>query len=216
MEKLLEQFAKIPLQQKLIAVGVVVLLVAVATWFFSVDPARAQIADNDARIEKQEAQLLKLQQQAQHRTQFMREVERLKQRLREAEEQLPKQAEIPKLLRDIAYEAQQSGLRLDRFEIQSETQEGDFARVPVKMSVRGSYHEIAVFFDRLSKMPRIVNVTDMLMTKPALENKKIVVNSSYTATTYRFLDKAPEPEKKPGEAKKPKKKSDKDDDKGEG
>ena len=80
MEKLLEQFAKIPLQQKLIGVGVVVLLIAGATWWLSVDPARDQIADNEARIEKQEAQLLKLQQQAQHRTQFMREVERLKQR----------------------------------------------------------------------------------------------------------------------------------------
>src|SRR5439155_13253821 len=95
------------------------------------------------------------------------------------------------------YEAQQSGLRLDRFEIQSESQQGDFAQVPVKMSVRGSYHEIAVFFDRLAKMPRIVNVTDLQMTQPTMENKKIVVGSSYTATTYRFLDKAPE---KPGAA----------------
>ncbi len=213
MEKLLEKFAKVPLQQKLIAVGAVVVLIGVATYFMSVDPALAQISDNEARIEKQEAQLLKLQQQAQHRTQFMREVERLKQRLREAEEQLPKQAEIPKLLRDIAYEAQQSGLRLDRFEIQSETQEGDFARVPVKMSVRGGYHEIAVFFDRLAKMPRIVNVTDLLMTKPELENKKIVVSSSYTATTYRFLDKPPEPAAGDEGPKKPKKKSE--DDKGE-
>lgn len=192
MEKLLENFAKIPLQQKLIGVGIIVVLIGVGAWFLSISPARATIADNDAKIEKQEAELLKLQQQAQHRTQFMREVERLKQRLREAEEQLPKQAEIPKLLRDIAYEAQQSGLRLDRFEIQAETQQGDFAQVPVKMSVRGSYHEIAVFFDRLAKMPRIVNVTDLNMTQPTMENKKIVVGSSYTATTYRFLDKIPE------------------------
>ena len=207
MEKLLEQFAKIPLQQKQIAVRAVVVLIGVATYFMSVDPALAQIADNEARIETQEAQLLKLQQQAQHRTQFMREVERLKQRLREAEEQLPKLAEIPKLLRDITYEAQQSGLRVDRFETQSESQEGDFARVPVKMSVRGGYHEIAVFFDRLAKMPRIVNVTDLLMTKPELENKKIVVSSSYTATTYRFLDKAPEPAAGDAGPKKPKKKA---------
>jgi type IV pilus assembly protein PilO len=192
MEKFLENFAKIPLQQKMIGVGAAVALILVAAWFMSIDPARTTIAENDEKIQKQEAELLKLQQQAQHRTQFMREVERLKQRLREAEEQLPKQAEIPKLLRDIAYEAQQSGLRLDRFEIQSESQQGDFSQVPVKMSVRGSYHEIAVFFDRLSKMPRIVNVTDLNMTTPQMENKKLVVGSSYTATTYRFLDKLPE------------------------
>ena len=60
MEKLLEKFAKIPLQQKLIAVGAVVALVALATYFLSVDPSLSQIADNDARIEQQDAQLLKL------------------------------------------------------------------------------------------------------------------------------------------------------------
>jgi type IV pilus assembly protein PilO len=189
MEKFLEQFAKVPLQQKLIGVGALVVLIFALLWFMSVSPARDTIATNAERIEKQEAELLKLQQQAQHRTQFMREVERLKQRLREAEEQLPKQAEIPKLLKDIEYEAKQSGLRMDRFEIQSESVQGDFAAVPVKMSVRGSYHEIAVFLDRLSKLSRIVNVTDLNMTTPTMENKKIVVGSSYTATTYRFLEK---------------------------
>lgn len=193
MEKFLEQFAKIPLQQKLIGVGVIVVAIFALLWVMSVSPARDTIAANDERIAKQEQELLKLQQQAQHRTQFMREVERLKQRLREAEEQLPKQAEIPKLLKDIEYEAKQSGLRMDRFEIQSESQQGDFAAVPVKMSVRGSYHEIAVFLDRLSKLSRIVNVTDVTMTSPTMENKKIVVGSSYTATTYRFLDKTPPP-----------------------
>ena len=192
MEKFLENFAKIPIQQKAAGMGVLVIVVAAGAYFFSVEPAMTTIGENDDKIAKQEGELLKLQQQAQHRTQFMREVERLKQRLREAEEQLPKQAELAKLLRDISYEAQQSGLRLDRFDIQSESQQGDFAQVPVKMSVRGSYHEIAVFFDRLSKMPRIVNVTDLVMTTPQMENKKLVVGSSYTATTYRFLDKPPE------------------------
>ncbi len=40
---------------------------------------------------------------------------------------------------------------------------------------------------------RIVNVTDLQMITPTTENKKIVVVSNFTATTYRFLDKAPEP-----------------------
>ncbi len=189
MEKFLESFAKIPLQQKLGAVGALVAIIGLGTYFLSVSAAVAQIEAHDASLEKQDAELLKLQQQAQHRTQFMREVERLKQRLREAEEQLPKQAEIPKVLRDIDYEAKQAGLRVDRFEPQGEQVQGDFAAVPLKMTVRGNYHEIAVFLDRLSKMPRIVNVTDVNMTAPNIENKKIVVASSYTATTYRFLER---------------------------
>ncbi len=189
MEKFLEQFAKIPLQQKIaIAVGGVVLIGAM-TYLLSVSDAVAKIESLDEQIATQETQLVELEAKAQHRQQFLREVERLKQRLREAEEQLPKQQEIPKVLRDIDYEAKQAGLRVDRFEPQVEAQQGDFAAVPLKMTVRGNYHEIAVFLDRLSKMPRIVNVTDLNMTTPNVENKKIVVASSYTATTYRFLER---------------------------
>lgn len=188
MEKFLEQFGKIPLQQKL--AGLVLFMIATAgiTYLYWISDQIDVMAENAVTIEKQQAELVKLQQQAQHRTQFMREVERLRQRLREAEEQLPKQAEVEKLLRDVAYEAQQSGLQLRRFELQNEQSRGDFAAVPVQMRVNGSYHEIAVFLDRLSKMPRIVNVTDLNMTAPRVENKKIVLDSQYLATTYRFLE----------------------------
>jgi type IV pilus assembly protein PilO len=198
MEKFLESFAKVPLQQKLAGVVLLVAAMGAGTYFLSVADSLTTIEEHDATLEKQEVELQKLNRQAQNRTQFLREVERLKQRLREAEEQLPKQAEIPKVLKDIDYEAKQAGLRVDRFEPQGDQLQGDFAAVPLKMTVRGNYHEIAVFLDRLSKMPRIVNVTDLNMTAPVIENKKIVVGSSYTATTYRFLEReAPPPSTEP-------------------
>ena len=189
MEKQLEQFAKIPNQHKLgAAAGAIVALVGL-TWYMWITDAEAAIEQNQERIQAQADELDRLQTQAQFRSQFMREVERLKQRLREAEEQLPKAAEVPKLLRDISYEANQSGLRVDRFELKGEQRKGDFAAVPVLMKVGGSYHEIAVFLDRLAKMPRIVNVSNLQMTQPSLENKKIVLSSTFDATTYRFLER---------------------------
>lgn len=200
MDKFLESFAKVPLQQKVAALALAVLLVGVATYSLSVSESLEKVESLDGEIARQETQLVELEQKAQHRTQFLREVERLKQRLREAEEQLPKQAEIPKVLRDIDYEAKQAGLRVDRFEPQVEAQQGDFAAVPLKMTVRGNYHELAVFLDRLSKMPRIVNITDLNMTAPTVENKKLVVASSYTATTYRFLERLDDEKAKDGAA----------------
>lgn len=199
MEKFLEQFSKVPLQQKLGALVLFMLAVGGITYLYWISEKLDVMAAHEQTIQTQQAELVKLQQQAQHRTQFMREVERLRQRLREAEEQLPKQAEVEKLLRDVAYEAQQSGLQLNRFELQNEASQGDFSAVPVKMKVRGSYHEIAVFLDRLSKMPRIVNVTDLKMTTPKVENKKIVLESEYLATTYRFLEQPSGGEKPAGD-----------------
>lgn len=197
MDKYIDAFAKIPAIQKVLAMVVIVLVIAGGTYAFGVADSMSRLAESEETLLQQQAEMAKLNQQAQHRVQFVREVEKLRQRLREAEEQLPKQAEVEKLLRDVAYEAQQSGLQMDRFELQGEVVEGDFARVPVKMTVRGGYHEIAVLLDRLSKMSRIVNVTDLVMEKPRLENKKIVVTSNYLATTYRFVERSEQkPEKK--------------------
>ena len=190
MEKFLDQFAKVPGQQKALIVIVAILAIGGLTYVYGVSDKLDVIEENQSTIDRQQAELVKLQQQAQHRTQFMREVERLRQRLREAEEQLPKNAEVEKLLRDVAYEAQQSGLQLNRFELKPEQVQGDFAAVPVLMKVAGSYHEVAVFLDRLSKLPRIVNVTNLTMMKPQVINKKIVLESQYTATTYRFIEAA--------------------------
>lgn len=189
MEKFLDQFSKIPAAHKGLGLLAAVLLLIMAVYGLWIVDYQTQIEEHDATIAQQEAELLKLQTQAQYRSQYMREVERLRQRLREAEEQLPKAAEVPKLLRDISYEANQSGLRVDRFEIRPEQKRGEFAAVPVQMKVAGSYHEIAVFLDRLAKMSRIVNATNLAMTSPKVENKKIMLTANFDATTYRFLEK---------------------------
>ena len=188
MDKFLEEFAKLGAQQKIAGlVGAVIAIIA-ASYYGGIADTLELIDEQAETIESQEAQLVKLEVQARDRSRYMKEVARLKQRLREAEEQLPKKAEVPKLLRDISYEAPQSGLQIARFEVQDERKQGEFAKVPVSMRVTGSYHEIAVFFDRLSKMSRIVNVADLKMTSPQFINKKIVLTSSFDATTYRFLE----------------------------
>ena len=58
------------------------------------------------------------------------------------------------------------------------------------MSVTGNYHEIGVFLDSISKLARIVNVTNIKMNSSKMVNDKLVVQASYVATTFRFLPEA--------------------------
>lgn len=190
MEKFLEEFAEYPLLYKVGGVFAAVLLIVGMDYTFYVSDLQTSIEEHRVTNNKKAAELRKLQEQAANLTKFKREVERLKQRLREAEEQLPKTAEVPRLLREIAYEAQQSGLELKKFTLTDEERKESFASVPVQMSVRGGYHELAVFFDRLSKMSRIVNISDVTMRMPQMKNKKIVLSASFIATTYRFIEKS--------------------------
>jgi len=188
MDKFLEQFTKLSLEKKaLILIGVILGFIGLDYFIVMSGQLESRTALR-ANADELQVKLLDKQQKAKDLTGFKREVERLKQRLREAEEQLPKKAEIPKLLKDIAYEGAQSGLLVGKFELKAEEMRGTFAAVPVAMVVEGSFHEVAVFFDRLAKLPRIVNVTDINFTEPRIVNKKIMLKGVYTATTYRFLE----------------------------
>ncbi len=73
---------------------------------------------------------------------------------------------------------------------QPEQKQSFYASIPVVMAVTGNYHEIAVFLDALSKLARIVNVTNIKMAGPRMASDKLVVSASYVATTFRFLPEA--------------------------
>jgi type IV pilus assembly protein PilO len=194
VEKFLDQFVKIPLIQKAGGLVGLVLLILGLDYFFVVQDQWTELEslDNSEAPEGKKQQvkkkLLEKQEQANNLPEFKREVERLKGLVKEAQEQLPTQSEVPKLMRDVAYEGQQSGLNIMRFELTPEQDRGQFAAVPVRMRITGGYHEVAVFLDRLSKMPRIVNVTNITLKSPRTINKKIVLEGDYVATTFRFKE----------------------------
>ena len=80
-----------------------------------------------------------------------------------------------------------SGLTITTIEPQGEMRQSFYASIPIVMAVSGNYHEIGVFLDSLSKLARIVNVTNIKMSTPRLVNEKLIVSATYVATTFRFL-----------------------------
>jgi len=62
--------------------------------------------------------------------------------------------------------------------------------VPVEMQMRGTYHELATFLDRVKRLDRIVNVTDIHLTKPHIDNERMLLEATCMVTTFRFLDEA--------------------------
>jgi type IV pilus assembly protein PilO len=91
------------------------------------------------------------------RSRFEAELSQLMAELQQALQELPNEREIPDLLKGISNLGKQVGLEVKSFQPLPEKELGDgTAEVPVALSVEGSFHEVAMFFDRLSKMNRIV------------------------------------------------------------
>lgn len=117
-----------------------------------------------------------------------------------AKKLLPEKREIPSLLTGVSQSGQDAGLEFLTFQPQKEAVKDFYAEIPVLIKVTGGYHNVAMFFDNVSRLYRIVNMRDIEMKA---EQKSSSLTTTCTAVTYRFV----EPEKKsPGEDKKAKKK----------
>lgn len=191
MDELVSKISKVPLAQRLLVVALAVILLVVGNYIVFVSPIEEQVAAYDKQIKDLDNQLVQKRAIARDLTRYRVEVERLKQRLNEALTLLPNDAEIPELLQKIAALVEQSDCVMATFEPQSEQSQGFYAKIPVKMKIAGNYHSIAVFYDKVAKLARIVNVTDIALKEPKLENKKVVLDAEFLATTFKFVERAP-------------------------
>lgn len=87
-----------------------------------------------------------------------------------------------------------AGLDITSVEPGAESKEQFYAKIPIKMKVSGNYHEIAVFFDSVGKLKRIVNVNDIKFGNPTKRAEKMVLAAEFQATTFRFLKKEEMPQ----------------------
>ena len=188
MDELVAKITKIPLAQRLLIVAVSIVALVGGTYLLLVSPLQDDIGRLERQINKLDAQLVQKKAIARDLTRYRVEVERLKQRLNEALTLLPNEAEIPELLQKLASLVEQSDCQMKTFEPLGEIDRGFYARIPVQMAIVGNYHSIAVFYDKVAKLARIVNVTDINLGNPELENKKVVLHANFRATTFKFIE----------------------------
>ena len=132
---------------------------------------------------------------AQNLNERRREMDVLEQKLAEALTELPENKDVEELLAQINDIGKKSGLEISRVEPGAETVGGGdfFARIPIKMAVSGNYHEIAMFLQEVANMRRIVNVNNIQLGGARLKNEKVVLSSTFLATTFRFVNTNPKP-----------------------
>src|SRR5881275_2661361 len=189
-QEVLNAVNKMPLGQKVGVVAGVVILLSAANWYFFIDPMQTQIRDRQGQLRALEDELIQKQSIANNLAQFKHEKDILERRLAQALTELPNEANIDDLIRSLAEVGNKSGLMINTIDPQPEQRQSFYASIPIVMSVTGNYHEIGVFLDSLSKLARIVNVTNIKMGNSQTKNEKLVVNATYVATTFRFLPEA--------------------------
>jgi type IV pilus assembly protein PilO len=183
----MERFFELPLSQRILAYGVVFLLIAGLFWYLLYSPMTEQITLKQSRQNELETEKASLQSKLKDRKKLQEDIAEVEARFKEATTQLPEEKEIPELLRNVSNLGRDSGLEITLFRQQAEVLHDLHAEVPVEMSVRGGYHQIALFFEKVRRLDRIVNISDIGIKNPQMVDGRLQVDTSFFATTYRFL-----------------------------
>lgn len=186
-EAFIEKVVKLPPAYKAgIALALVVLITGV-NYFFLVKPTYQKTATAQRRMKRLEEQYIQNRAIADNLNQYRKEMELLEQALAKALTELPEDADIEGLIQSLYEIAGNTGLTIQSISPRAERKSQFYASVPLAITATGTYHELAVFFDSVSKLQRIVNISGVRMGTPKLRNDRIELNASYTATAFRFL-----------------------------
>lgn len=190
----LEAFAKLPRTYRLAAIPVVCLLVLGLYGYVLYQPARAELARVEQKERDLQRQVSEVRAIVANLAAFEQELADLEQKLKLALRQLPDSKELPVLLTDITSLGKDAGLEFRLFRPKEEVRRDFYAEVPIEIEFSGTYHEIARFFDKVAKLPRIVNISRMDVSLADADLESTVLDVSGQATTFRFIEQAAQPE----------------------
>ena len=67
-----------------------------------------------------------------------------------------------------------------------------YASLPFKLRAEGTYHNLGLFFDRISKFPRIINVGEIVIKPRQPQDPTASIEAECVATTFVLQEsKAP-------------------------
>ena len=186
----LEDVLDLPAKQKMLGLVGVLVLLGFLDWTYWYGPRQGDLGEVRKQVAQRRAELDQRRAKANARDAAERELRELNAELKRAQARLPDQREIADLLSSVAASGRAAGLDITLFRQKPEVIHDFYAEVPVEMQMRGTYHDVVTFLDRVKRLDRIVNVGDIQLKKPAIEDERVMLEASCTTTTFRFLDEA--------------------------
>jgi len=158
--------------------------------FYYEMPARAEMEGRQHQLVSLRADISKGLATAKQLPEFESQVADLQARLDSLKAVLPDEKDAAALLRQMQTVATQSDLTITSFKPQPIITQQLHAEWPIALQLDGTYHNLAIFCDRVGKFTRIVNITGLDIKgkdKPAANS---TITASATATTFVLLDNA--------------------------
>ena len=151
-------------------------------------PTRSEFASRETQLESLHKDIQMGVTTARKLPEFRGQVTELQGRLDNLKAVLPDEKDAADLLRRMQTVAAQSNLTIKSFKPAATVTKQLHAEWPINLELEGTYHNLALFFDRVSKFTRIVNISALDVKTAQKRDANTTIEASCVATTFVLLD----------------------------
>ena len=165
-----------------------------AFYYYYEMPVKTEMAGRQSQLVKLKADITKGVNTARQLPEFKAEVTNLEARLDNLRAVLPEEKDAADLLRRMQTVATQSNLVIKSFRPAPVVTKQLHAEWPINLELVGTYHNLAIFFDRVGKFTRIVNISGLdVKGADRAGDVNATITATCVATTFVLLDKPTAP-----------------------
>jgi type IV pilus assembly protein PilO len=159
-------------------------------WHFYVAEMSADVKIRQTRLTALRGDIARGVATARRLPEFETQVAQLEQRLENLSQVLPEEKDVADILRRIQGLATQSNLSIQRFTPTAVVQQALYAEIPYRLQAEGTYHNLGLFFDRISKFPRIISVSEIWIRAKSPVEANATILAECVATTFVLQEAA--------------------------
>jgi type IV pilus assembly protein PilO len=183
---------KLPWYAQLGVFAVASIAAAGAFVYFHELPQRAALEVKNKELTDVRTRIARGNTTARQLPQFREQVAELEARLDSLKPILPEEKDVGDLLRRIAGLATQSNLVIRGFRPEAINTRDMHAEWPISVQMEGTYHNLGLFLDRVSKFPRIINIGNLVLAQKDPPAAGATIDITCTATTFVLVERVPE------------------------
>ncbi len=170
--------------------GIAAIVAGLGYWRL-IMPMKDDLAGQQARLEQLQNKIQEGRVAQRQLPQFREQVRQLELELDKLLRILPTRRNTPDLLRRIRALAEQGDFSLKRFTPGILSDKEFFSEWPIEVSIEGTYHNLALFFDRISRFSRIINIEDLKMAALPKVASGHTIGATFTAKTFVYKEPPP-------------------------
>ena len=184
MDPLFKRVEELDKTQRIIICVVTCLVLISSITYLSILPKYEEIKVQKQALQSLGSQLSVAKKKAARLVSLRREWKMKEAEFRKVMRALPEKKEIPSLLTSISQSGQDTGLEFVLFQPQKEVNKDFYGEIPVKLELKGNFHNTVMFFDKVTGLNRIVNIRDIKISN----YKEGKISTKCTAVTYKFIE----------------------------